>query len=130
MMAAAVIAVAVDRGWINYEDKVTKHWPEFGQNEKGHIKISDVLRHDVGIYTLDETITLQDVAEHNDTQGRLSSLLAKQQPWTWAAGVDEGKTPRIYHAITRGWLLNQILMRAHPEGKSISQVLAEEITGE
>ena len=43
-LAALCIACLVDRGLIDYEDKVSKHWPEFAQNGKEHIKICDVLR--------------------------------------------------------------------------------------
>ena len=108
MMAASVFAVAVDRGWLSYGDLVTKHWPEFGQNGKGEMKISDVLRHDAGLHTLDAKLSLKDVAEHKDRNGAVSQLFAKQKPWAWAEGQHQGKTPRIYHAVSRGWILNQI----------------------
>ena len=45
-IAAAVMAMAVDRGLLGYDDKVAEHWPEFAANGKGWITLADVLRHD------------------------------------------------------------------------------------
>ena len=45
-VAAAVMAMAVDRGLLAYDDKVAEHWPEFAANGKGWITLADVLRHD------------------------------------------------------------------------------------
>ena len=36
-------------GLFKYEDKVTKFWPEFGQNGKQNVQICDILRHECGL---------------------------------------------------------------------------------
>ena len=36
-------------GLFEYEDKVTKFWPEFGQNGKQDVQICDILRHECGL---------------------------------------------------------------------------------
>ena len=41
----------------------------------------------------------------------------------------KGQTPRMYHGISRGYILNQILMRADPQKRTMGQWLAEEISG-
>ena len=128
MMAATVFAVAVDKGWLKYNDNVSKHWPEFAQNGKEHITIADVLRHDAGLNSFDSTISHVDHMDHENRNGNNAKIIAKQKMWKWTVGKDKGKTPRIYHAMSRGFILNQILMRAHPDGKTISQVLSEEVT--
>ena len=43
-------------GLFKYEDKVTKFWPEFGQNGKLDVKICDILRHESGLPSFNKTI--------------------------------------------------------------------------
>ena len=43
-VSAFIIAVMVERGLLNYDDKVAKHWPDFAQKGKQDITIADVLR--------------------------------------------------------------------------------------
>ena len=35
------MAMAYERGWLNYQDKICKHWPEFAQ--KGKVKIKTII---------------------------------------------------------------------------------------
>eukprot|EP01045_Picozoa_sp_COSAG04_P009219 COSAG04_NODE_529_length_13029_cov_3.203248_9_plen_379_part_00 len=101
-IAATVMAMAVDRGLLQYDDPVAEHWPEFAQNGKEHITLADVLRHDAGLAQFHETITEDDVRNQGDPNGEMARIIAKQEPWTWSGGPDKGTTPRIYHAISRG----------------------------
>ncbi len=63
-VSALALAMLVDRGLISYDDKVTKHWPEFadksscngvkadcGNKGKMDLTIADVLRHEAGMST-------------------------------------------------------------------------------
>jgi len=43
------MAMLVDRGLINYEDLVSKHWPNFAQHGKEQITIEMVMRHQAGL---------------------------------------------------------------------------------
>eukprot|EP00928_Gymnodinium_smaydae_P085129 TRINITY_DN6845_c0_g2_i1.p1 TRINITY_DN6845_c0_g2~~TRINITY_DN6845_c0_g2_i1.p1 ORF type:complete len:565 (+),score=58.41 TRINITY_DN6845_c0_g2_i1:170-1696(+) len=129
MMEATVFALAVDRGWIGYDDKVAKHWPEYAQNGKAEHTVADVLRHDVGLEFLVDALTPDDIEDQTNPNGRVSKLFAGASPWVWPDGPDEGKTPRIYHAECRGFILNQILIRADPHGRTVGQILAEEVAG-
>lgn len=45
-ITSAVMAQAVDRGLLNYDDKVALHWPEFAAAGKQDMTVADVLRHD------------------------------------------------------------------------------------
>ena len=53
-------------------------------------------------------ITKEDVDDQKNRDGKLSRVIAAQKPWTWAAGPDEGMTPRFYHGSSRGLVLNQV----------------------
>ena len=72
-MTALAIAVAVDRGWIKYSDEICKHWPEFGtQKGKDKILVSDVMRHDAGLWTMDEGLSLDDLRCHTKLAKRMA----------------------------------------------------------
>ena len=46
-----------DKGLFKFEDKVTKYWPEFGQNGKEELRICDVLRHESGLSYFTESLS-------------------------------------------------------------------------
>lgn len=126
---STIFAMAVDRGLLKYEDLVIEHWPEFGQQGKASMTVADVLRHDAGLHAFDEALTPEDINDQANRDGNLSSIIAAQAPWTWREGKFKGKVPRVYHAVSRGYILSQILMRADPAGRTIGQWMAEELCG-
>ncbi len=69
-IAATVIAMAVDRGLLAYDDPVAKHWPEFAAKGKEWITVADVLRHDAGLATFHEVITATDVNDQHNVSFR------------------------------------------------------------
>ena len=123
------MAVAVDRGYCSYDDPVCKAWPEFAQEGKDWITIADVLRHDCGLQTLAVKLSMEDVENQNDPDGVLSRAFTAQRPWQWKDAPNEGHTPRLYHAVTRGWVLSQILMRVDPRKRTVGQFLQDEVAG-
>ena len=44
-LAAAALWVLKDRGELDWNDPVVRHWPEFGANGKGRVTIEQVLTH-------------------------------------------------------------------------------------
>ncbi len=126
---SAVMAMAVDRGLCRYDDLVSKYWPEFAQGGKAATTIADVLRHDAGLHAFNEAISSDDVRDQANRAGNMSRIVARQPPWTWRGGSHAGKTPRIYHAVSRGYVLSQILIRVDPAGRTIGQWMAEELCG-
>ena len=51
-MAALCMAMLVDRGHLDYEQKVVHYWPEFGQNGKENVTVKMLLHHEVGALSL------------------------------------------------------------------------------
>ena len=43
-VTSVAVAMLVDRGVLDYGDRVCQHWPEFGAEGKERITIEDVLR--------------------------------------------------------------------------------------
>ena len=44
-----IMALLVDKGLVQYEEKVSTYWPEFAQGGKDEITVADVMRHSGGV---------------------------------------------------------------------------------
>src|SRR5690349_19262742 len=53
-VSAMTLAVANARGWLDYDARVARYWPEFGQNGKEAITVRQLLGHEAGLVCLDE----------------------------------------------------------------------------
>ncbi|KIH53981.1 beta-lactamase [Ancylostoma duodenale] len=107
----------VDRGYLAYEDKMCAYWPEFAQHGKENITIDWLMSHRAGLAALDEPISREDAKDFE----KMAYVLAKQKP-NWEPGTKSG-----YHAITYGWIVDQIVRRADPKGRSVGQFFKEEV---
>lgn len=116
-LAAMALAVAHSRGWLDYEERVSRYWPEFAQQGKERITVRQLLAHQAGLYALDQPIDRDLVADLD----RLAIVLARQKP-AWEPGSRQG-----YHAITLGFYENELLRRVDPERRSIGRFFQEEI---
>ncbi|MEM7363279.1 MAG: serine hydrolase domain-containing protein [Pseudomonadota bacterium] len=126
---STVFAMAVDRGLCRFDDPVTKYWPEFGEHGKDVLTIADVLRHDAGLHAFHTAFSREDVLDQANPDGNMSRIIATQAPWRWASGQYEGQIPRVYHAVSRGYVLNQILIRVDPDARTIGQWMTQELCG-
>ncbi|MAW28793.1 MAG: hypothetical protein CMP98_08335 [Gammaproteobacteria bacterium] len=126
---STVFAMAVDRGLCRFDDPVTKYWPEFGEHGKDVLTIADVLRHDAGLHAFHTAFSREDVLDQANPDGNMSRIIATQAPWRWASGRYEGQIPRVYHAVSRGYVLNQILIRVDPDARTIGQWMTQELCG-
>ena len=115
-LAAMTLALAHSRGWLDYDERLTTYWPEFGQNGKERITVRQLLAHQAGLYALDEPLTRGLVADLD----RLAAVLARQAP-AWEPG-----TRQAYHAITLGFYESELLRRIDPRHRSIGQFFHDE----
>lgn len=116
-IAATTLAMCVDRGLINYDEAVEHYWPEFGAHGKGGITVAQLVSHQAGLYTIDETLTLDQILD----DVRIASALANTKP-RWQPGTAHG-----YHALTFGWLVGELVRRV--DGRDIGRFVNEEIAG-
>jgi len=114
-IAAACVAILVDRGALSYDATVASVWPEFAQNGKQHVTIAQLLSHQAGLPAFDDPTSLPDLY---DWHARCAAL-ARQKP-RWTPGE---KT--AYHPITFGFLAGEIVRRA--SGLSIGEFLQKEL---
>jgi CubicO group peptidase (beta-lactamase class C family) len=130
-VTAICIGMCVDRGLLDYNEKVATYWPEFAQNGKGDVKVADVLRHDAGLVRFaklarDKHITDQaemaKLIESSPQRWFVSSVTPVPEKWK-----DQATGRRGYHAVTRGHILSCLLQRVDPLGRTVGQFVSDEI---
>jgi len=115
-VASTLIHVLVDRGLLDYDDPVSKYWPEFAQQGKGEITIRQLMCHEAGLYHIRSMI---DDAQRMLDWDHMADALAAS-PTAHPPGASHG-----YHGLTYGWLLGELAQRA--TGKRFAALLASEI---
>ena len=116
-LAAMSLAVAHSRGWLDYEQRVCRYWPEFARRGKETITVRQLLAHQAGLFAFDEPVDRSVVADLD----RLAVVLARQKP-AWEPG-----TRQAYHAITLGYHESELLRRVDPRHRSLGQFFQDEI---
>ena len=116
-LAAMTLAIAHSRGWLDYDERVCRYWPEFAQNGKETITVRQLLGHQAGLFAFDEPVDRSVIADLD----RLAVVLARQKP-AWEPG-----TRQAYHAITLGYYEGELLRRVDPHHRSLGQFFQDEI---
>jgi len=120
-----VMGMLYDKGLFKFEDKISKHWPEFGQNEKEDLQICDVLRHESGLSYFTESLpTIKDAWTENIKQNKVGQLIEKQSPHFPNYEGSDSRTD--YHALTRGMVVNEIVRRIDPQGRTMGEIIRED----
>lgn len=114
-VAAALVAVLVDKGVLDYDAPIAAHWPEFAANGKDRITLGQLLSHSAGLPQLPPDLTPEELFDIP----AVGDWLAGQAP-LWEPGTATG-----YHAWTYGILLAEILRRA--TGRTCDELLRDEI---
>jgi CubicO group peptidase (beta-lactamase class C family) len=116
-LAAMTLAIAHSRGWLDYEERVSTYWPEFGQSGKQEITVRQLLAHQAGLFAFDEAVDRSTVADLD----RLASVMARHKP-VWAPG-----TRQAYHGLTLGFYEGELLRRVDPRHRTLGQFFQDEI---
>ncbi len=114
-LTATCLHILADRGLVQYDDLVTKYWPEFGANGKEGIKVYHLLTHQAGLAPVPEGLVLRDLLDWE----RVTSALAAAAP-AWEPGAETG-----YHALTFGYLVGEVVRRV--DGRSLGTFLRDEV---
>ena len=123
-LTSLAIASLVDRGLVSYSDKIAQHWPEFAQNGKENVTIAELMRHESGLSENWSPLEVEDTLRENIRNNAVGSLFEKEELHFPSAEVK-----RDYHAITRGWIANEIFRRVDPKKRTIGEYLLEEVSG-
>ena len=99
------------------------HWPEFSSHGKQDITIADLLRHESGLATFVQALDPDDLLPASLKKNEIGRLIeAHDQKFR-----PSGKR-REYHALTRGWIVNEVFRRMDPRGRTIGEYLRQELS--
>ena len=118
------MASLVGKNLLDYKAKVVDYWPEFGAHDKSDITVADLLRHEGGMAAFDTSLDPEDLLAKNIKENRVGRIVEAQT----ARFRPGGRSRREYHAITRGWILNELFRRVDPEGRTIGEFLRTDIS--
>ncbi|MFF5314313.1 serine hydrolase domain-containing protein [Streptomyces massasporeus] len=116
-VAAAVLLLLHQRGQLDLDAPVGHYWPEFKARGKERVLVRHVLNHRAGVPVLDRPLTPREALDPL----RGPAAVAAQAP-AWEPGTDHG-----YHALTYGWLLDELVRRV--TGQGAGEWLASQVTG-
>ncbi|MFF5498069.1 serine hydrolase domain-containing protein [Streptomyces aquilus] len=116
-VAAAVPLMLAERGRLDLDAPVGEYWPEFKAHGKERVLVRHVLNHRAGLPVLDRPITPAEALD----PAKGPAAVAAQAP-VWEPGTDHG-----YHALTYGWLLDELVRRV--TGHGTGEWIAERIAG-
>ncbi|MFI9172107.1 serine hydrolase domain-containing protein [Streptomyces lincolnensis] len=114
-VAAAVPLMLHQRGDLDLDAPVAEYWPEFKARGKERVLVRQVLNHRAGLPVLDRPITPEQALD----PARGPEAVAAQAP-VWEPGTDHG-----YHALTYGWMLDELVRRV--TGRRTGEWIAAEI---
>ncbi|XP_025112314.1 beta-lactamase domain-containing protein 2-like isoform X2 [Pomacea canaliculata] len=116
--SAVVIGHLVDRGYLDYEQPISRYWPEYGQNGKEKTTLKQLLSLKSGVPVLSDPFKLSLI---RDDPQQLESILAQQTPWKM------GDEFYAYSPVAIGLYLDQIVRKVDPLKRNLSQYFQEEI---
>ncbi|MCP5056324.1 MAG: beta-lactamase family protein [bacterium] len=115
-VASTLLHIMVDRGLLDYDDRVAKHWPEFAAAGKAEITVRQILSHQSGLYHIREMI---DRADRMLDWEHMITAIEETEP-IHTPGERTG-----YHGLTYGYLVGEILQRV--TGRAFSDLVKEEL---
>ena len=114
-VTATAIHMLADRGIIDYDARVADYWPEFAQNGKEGITVTQALSHQAGIHALPSPFSLDFLLDWDAG----IEYVEKAKP-AYPPGSKTG-----YHAFTFGLIAGGIIQGA--TGRHIKDLIREEI---
>ena len=167
-VTSILMAMLVDKGYLNYSEPISELWADFAEHDKEDITLEDLMRHETGLqkfsfvlsarhhlhrHALKATTHVGKSIANSKKQPGHHSPIAKKSPSSVNAGnevqpsVNELQHPadrssiacrdmpipaiekrvksRAYHAVTRGWIENEICMRADPQGRTLGELMRD-----
>jgi CubicO group peptidase (beta-lactamase class C family) len=123
-LEAIMLAMLLDRGLLDYDAKIADYWPEFAVNGKGVTSIADLMRHEAGLAAFDTTLDPRSLLPDQLKENAVGAVIEKQTQ-RFRSGPEN---QREYHAVTRGWIANEVFRRVEPSGRTMGEFLRDEIS--
>jgi len=116
-VAATAIHVLADRGLLDYDQPVTRYWPEYGRRGKEKTTVRHVLTHRACVPQMPTDVTTERMCDWD----WMTNAIANLEP------LAEPGTKTLYLSMTFGWILGEIVRRVDPKHRSLGRYVAEEI---
>lgn len=120
-LESVAMASLAEKGFVDYNARIMDYWSEFSGAGKGETTIADMMRHEAGLAAFNTSLDHSDLLTENIKQNRVGKVIESHSQ----AFRNEG--PREYHAMTRGWIVNEVFRRVDPSGRTIGEYLRDEI---
>ncbi len=114
-VAATAVHRLVEKGLLNYNDRVADYWPEFGCLGKEDVRLFHVLSHRAGLQAIPPVNSTADLADWEGMCRKMEKAVPAWKPGTKCA----------YHGVTYAWLLGETVRRAC--GKPFRDVILDEV---
>ena len=124
-LESIAIASLVGKGLLEYSAKVADYWPEFAANGKGELTVAGLMRHEAGLPAFNRSMPPEYLLTENIKLNKVGALI-EGHAQTFRE-VD--RHAREYHAVTRGWIANELFRRVDPVGRTMGEFLREDISG-
>ncbi len=115
-VASTTLHALADKGLLDYDDPVAKHWPEFAQAGKEGITVRHVMAHQSGLYHLRQML---DHAEQMLDWEYVTNAIARAEP-VHPPGERSG-----YHGLSYGFIVGEIIQRV--TGQPFSRMVQEQV---
>jgi len=120
-ITAIAIASIADKGLLSYSNTIASYFPEFGANSKDTVKLEDILRHESGVANLHTSLNPRDLYVEEIHKGTVGKLIASDHQ------VFPEHTPREYHNLTGGWIMNEVVRRVTPDKITLGGYIRREL---
>ena len=123
-LESIAMAWLISEGLLDYDTRVTEYWPEFGGSGKAHLTVADIMRHEGGLAAFNQTLNPLDLHREGLHQNKIGQII-ESHPLYYRSENDGDR--REYHALTRGWIVNEIFRRVDPQQRTIGTFLEQNI---
>lgn len=118
VLEGMAVAIAMEKGYLDYNDKIAQHWSEFAQAGKQDVTIADLLQHRSGLGPTGFQVT-PNVTTLADESKRDVFLASQKFPF------------KRGHVAYRGWgsalYTDAIIRRVDPSKRSLAAFVQEEL---
>jgi CubicO group peptidase (beta-lactamase class C family) len=121
-LAAIILAFMRDQGLIDYQEKVSKYWPEFAKNGKDHLTVANIMKHEGGLSWLKTPITSDDLKTENIKKNWAGKKIEEEE-FHNPLGIK-----RLYHGDTKDIISNEIFRRVEPQHRTMDEYLREVVS--
>ena len=78
MLTSILIGVLVDQKMLDYDEKISDIWPEFANNGKEEGTLADLMRHELGLPFLRESLKTEDCTVENIKKNKIGAMIERE----------------------------------------------------